>query len=97
MLWIIMGRDVPDSTAARLAARPAHLERLQALHDEGRLRLAGPIPNDPDSAEAGIQGSLIIADFPNRAEATQWAEQDPYCAAKVYASVEVQAFRQVLP
>lgn len=51
MLYMIQGEDAPDSLDARLAARPEHVARLQALRDDGRLILAGPCPaidsNDP--------------------------------------------------
>lgn len=99
MLYAITGQDVPDSLAARLAARPAHLERLQALQAEGRLLLAGPFPaidsNDPGSA--GFTGSLIVAEFASLQQAQAWADADPYVAAGVYASVSVKPFRKVLP
>lgn len=39
MLYVIIGEDYPQSLAKRLAARPAHLERLQALQAQGRLIL----------------------------------------------------------
>ncbi|MEC5207366.1 YciI family protein [Vogesella urethralis] len=99
MLYAITGQDVPDSLAARLAARPAHLERLQALQAEGRLLLAGPFPaidsNDPGSA--GFTGSLIVAEFASLQQAQAWADADPYVAAGVYATVSVKPFRKVLP
>ncbi|EXI91518.1 MAG: YciI-like protein [Candidatus Accumulibacter sp. BA-94] len=44
MFYMIVGEDRPGSLADRLAARPAHVERLQALQAEGRLLLAGPCP-----------------------------------------------------
>ncbi|MDC7717636.1 YciI family protein [Vogesella sp. DC21W] len=99
MLYAITGQDVADSLAQRLAARPAHLERLQALQAEGRLILAGPFPavdsNDPGAA--GFSGSLIVAEFASLQAAQSWAEADPYVAAGVYASVSVKPFRKVLP
>lgn len=99
MLYAITGQDVPESLAARLAARPAHLERLQALQAEGRLLLAGPFPaidsNDPGSA--GFTGSLIVAEFASLQQAQAWADADPYVAAGVYATVSVKPFRKVLP
>lgn len=99
MWYVIIGRDVPDSLDARLAARPAHLARLQALQLEGRLRLAGPLPriDAEDPGPAGFSGSLIVAEFPDLAAARAWAEADPYLDAGVYASVEVHPFRPVLP
>lgn len=99
MLYAITGTDAPDSLAQRLAARPEHLARLQALQADGKLVLAGPFPaidsNDPGSA--GFSGSLIVAEFPSLADAEQWAAADPYVAAGVYASVSVKPFRKVLP
>ncbi|MBP7581535.1 YciI family protein [Vogesella sp. XCS3] len=99
MLYAITGQDVADSLAQRMAARPAHLERLQALQAEGRLILAGPFPavdsNDPGTA--GFSGSLIVAEFASLQAAQSWADADPYVAAGVYASVSVKPFRKVLP
>jgi uncharacterized protein YciI len=99
MLYAIVGTDVPDSLAKRAAARPAHLARLEALRDEGRLVLAGPFPaidaNDP--GPAGFSGSLIVAEFADLGAAQAWADADPYIEAGVYASVSVRPFRRVLP
>ena len=36
MLYMICATDVANSLENRLAARPAHLARLNALKDEGR-------------------------------------------------------------
>lgn len=99
MLYAIVGEDYPDSLPARLAARPAHVERLQALQDEGRLILAGPCPaiDSPDPGPAGFTGSLIVAEFASLAAAQAWANADPYVAAGVYAKVSVKPFKKVLP
>lgn len=99
MLYMIHGEDVPGTLEKRLAARPAHLERLQALQAAGRLVLAGPCPaiDSPDPGPAGFSGSLIVAEFPSLAEAKAWADADPYVAAGVYGKVEVRPFKKVLP
>jgi uncharacterized protein YciI len=99
MLYAIVGEDHPDSLARRLAARPAHVARLQALQDDARLVLAGPFPaiDAPDPGPAGFSGSLIVAAFASLDEARAWADADPYVAAGVYANVTVRPFRQVLP
>lgn len=99
MQYAIVGHDRPDSLAARQAARPAHLERLTALRDGGRLLLAGPFPaiDALDPGPAGFSGSLIVAEFDSLASARAWADADPYLAAGVYERVDVRPFRQVLP
>lgn len=99
MLYAINATDVSGSLAQRLAARPAHLERLQALQAEGRLVLAGPYPaiDSSDPGSAGFSGSLIVAEFASLDAAREWAEADPYKAAGVYESVVVKPFKQVFP
>jgi len=99
MLYAIISEDVEDSLELRKAARPAHLERVETLKNEGRLILAGPHPavDNDDPAEAGFTGSLVVAEFGSLAEAKAWADADPYVAAGVYANVTVKPFRKVLP
>ena len=99
MLYMIIGRDVRNSLEQRLAVRPAHLERLQALQVQGRLVLAGPLPalDSPDPGPAGFLGSLIVAEFDSLSEARDWAEADPYTIHGVFAEVEVLPFKKVLP
>jgi uncharacterized protein YciI len=99
MLYALVGHDAPDTLEQRLAARPAHLERLNALLNEGRLVLAGPLPaiDSLDPGPAGFQGSLVVAEFASLDEAKAWADADPYVAAGVYATVDVYPFRKVLP
>jgi uncharacterized protein YciI len=99
MLYAILGEDRPEALPRRLAARPAHLARLEALKSEGRLVLAGPFPaiDSPDPGPAGFAGSLIVAEFDSLAAAQAWAAADPYQAADVYARVTVRPFRKALP
>ncbi|MBQ0720936.1 MAG: YciI family protein [Gammaproteobacteria bacterium] len=99
MWYSLVCTDIADSLALRKTARPAHLQRLEALRDAGRLLVAGPNPSidSADPGAAGFSGSIIIAEFDSLAAAEEWAAQDPYQAAGVYASVSVKAFKKVLP
>jgi uncharacterized protein YciI len=99
MLYAIIATDIENSLEKRLATRPAHLERLNALLDEGRLILAGPHPaiDTEDPGEAGFSGSLIVAEFNSLEDAQAWAADDPYQQAGVYASVTVKPFKKVFP
>jgi uncharacterized protein YciI len=99
MWYVIYSHDRENSLSARLEARSAHLERVVALQQQGRLLLAGPRPaiDSEDPGPAGFTGSLIVAEFESLDEAREWADADPYVAAGVYESVEVTPFRKVMP
>jgi len=99
MWYAITGHDNPDSLEERKTSRPAHLERLKVLLDQGRLLLAGPFPaiDSEDPGAAGFTGSLIVAEFADLETAKAWASVDPYVAAGVYHSVDVRPFRKALP
>lgn len=99
MLYAIISEDVANSLELRLGARPAHLKRLADMQNEGRLVLAGPHPaiDSDNPGAAGFTGSLIVAEFDSLQNAQEWADADPYIAAKVYARVTVKPFKKVLP
>ncbi len=99
MWYVFICEDVENSLAARMAARPAHLERVQLLIDQGRLFVAGPNPaiDSEDPGELGFTGSIIIAEFESLNDAQGWIDTDPYVAAGVYSSVTVKPFKKVLP
>ena len=97
MLYVIYAEDIADSLEKRLSVRPAHLARLQLLHDEGRLLTAGPMPavdsNEPGAA--GFSGSTVIAEFESLEAAQSWANDDPYIAAGVYRQGSVKPYKKV--
>ncbi|UCV29768.1 YciI family protein [Ferribacterium limneticum] len=99
MLYAIIAEDKAGTLDKRLAARPAHIERLLALQAEARLILAGPCPaiDSPDPGPAGFSGSIIIAEFASLAAAQTWADADPYIAAGVYEKVSIKPFKKALP
>lgn len=99
MWYAIISQDVDNSLDKRLSVRPAHIERLIALKDAGRLLIAGPHPaiDSEDPGSAGFTGSLVVAEFDSLEDAKAWADADPYIAAGVYQSVQVKPFKKVLP
>lgn len=99
MLYVIISEDVNNSLEKRNNSRPAHLERIRDLVNEGRLIIAGPHPaiDTEDPGEAGFTGSLIVAEFNSLEAAQAWANADPYMAAGIYARVTVKPFKKVLP
>jgi uncharacterized protein YciI len=98
MWYLVQGHDGSGSLGLRRAHRPAHLARVQALRDAGRLLVAGPLPaiDAADPGEAGFTGSVIIAEFESLDAARAWAEADPYLAAGAWQRVDVRPFVRVL-
>ena len=99
MWYAVISEDHPETLEKRLQARPAHVARLKALCDEGRLLIAGPHPavDSPDPGPAGFTGSLVVVDFESLQDAQAWADDDPYIDAGVYGTVTVKPFVRALP
>ena len=89
MKFVILGFDGPDGVAKRRLYRPAHLAKLDVLHAQQRVILAGPLM---DGA-----GSLIVISADSLAEAEALAKEDPYTIHGVFERIEVHPFAQVLP
>lgn len=97
MLYAILAEDKENSLPQRLEHRTEHRDRLQELHEQGKLVFAGPHPavDAEDPAEAGFTGSLIIAEFSDLAEAQAWADADIYSKTGVYSSCSVKPVKRV--
>lgn len=89
MKFVILGFDGPDGASKRTTHRPAHLAKLNALHAQQRVLLAGPLTDGT--------GSLIVISADSLAEAEAWAKEDPYTVNGVFERIEVHPFTQVLP
>lgn len=99
MIYAFLCEDRENSLEARRRHRPAHLERLTELKNQGRLLLAGPHPaiDGTDPGEAGFTGSLIVAEFPSLQDAQQWADAEPFLKTGVYTRIIVKPLIKVLP
>lgn len=99
MWYLILGHDADDALPKRRANRAAHLARLEALRDAGRLLVAGPCPaiDAADPGPAGYTGSAVIAEFASLDEARAWADADPYLAGGAWSHADVRPFVRVLP
>lgn len=89
MKFVILGFDGPEGSTKRKIFRPAHLAKLDALHAEQRVVLAGPLTDGT--------GSLMVISADSLAEAEALAKEDPYTINGVFERVEVHPFTQVLP
>lgn len=83
-MWIVelAFSDAPE----RLAARPAHRDRLAALHRAGTVLMAGPLADDT--------GAVIILDVVDRAAVDAVLGADPYFRT---AGVRVAGIREWKP
>ena len=92
MYYCITALDKPDGLPIRLANREAHLAGLKALG--GRVLIAGPLLADDGQA---MVGSVLVIDFPDQAAADDFARNDPYSKAGLFASVGIRPWRKVIP
>ncbi len=83
--------DKPGSTELRAAVRDEHLSHLAKYTSQ--VLVAGPLLGTDGAA----MGSLLIYDFADRKAAIQFAADDPYSLAGLFASVAVTAWRKTLP
>jgi uncharacterized protein len=67
-MWIVelSFTDAPE----RLAARPAHREKLTDLREKGIVRMAGPLADD--------SGAVLVFDVPDRATLDRLLAEDSY-------------------
>ncbi|PZV99121.1 hypothetical protein SAMN05443287_102357 [Micromonospora phaseoli] len=75
-------------TPERLAARGDHRGRLAARHEEGTVRMAGPLADD--------SGALIIVDLPDRRDVDGFLDADPYFTTEGVTVVQVREWAPFL-
>lgn len=88
MQFLIVAYDAkdPDAKARRLAARPAHLEGMQAYMDSGAFINGGAILD-----EAGeMIGSTLYMQFDSRPELDKWLNSDPYYTQGVWVDIDIK-------
>ena len=77
-------RDKPGHLEVRLSARPDHLAYLNSLGS--KLAFAGPTLDADDQPD----GSIIMLEVTDMAEAERIAAADPYAAAGLFQSVDLR-------
>lgn len=89
MLIALIALDKPDSLAIRQANRPAHVDYLKSTD---HVFQAGPLLNDDQE----MIGSLVILDVADKTAAQEWADNDPYAQAGLFADVQLIAWNKVI-
>jgi uncharacterized protein YciI len=92
-LFALMGTDGPRGLELRKLHRAAHLENLDTLAGQGRVRFGGPLLD----AEGRPCGSLVLFEAPDLASARAVAESDPYVIEGVFEHFELRETRAVFP
>jgi len=85
----LIAKDKPNSIDIRKANRDAHVAYLKSTD---AVEMAGPFLDDAGE----MCGSLIILDLPDMAAAQDWAANDPYKKAELFASVDLIPWTKVI-
>jgi len=89
MLIALIARDKPGALQTRLDNREAHLAYIK---ETGAVAQAGPLLDDAGA----MAGSLVILDVADMEQAQEWAANDPYAKAGLFASVELIEWKKVI-
>ena len=87
-LFAVICRDHAGKLQTRLDTRESHLAFLGA---QPGVKLAGPFVENGQPC-----GSLLIVEDDSLTQVKEWAAQDPYNAADLFASVEVIEWKKVI-
>lgn len=90
MLFAIICNDKADHLQLRLDTRAEHLEYLKNLSD--KLVFAGPFLDDAGKPN----GSLVVVNVADMAEAENIAAADPYAAAGLFSGVTIRPWNWVM-
>lgn len=91
MLFCIYCLDKPGHEHVRADTRAAHLAYAGKLQ---HVAIGGPLLSDDGER---MIGSMVVADFPDRAAAEAFVANDPYAAAGLFESVTIRPYKKVLP
>ena len=90
MLFALLCSDKPNSLELRLKVRGNHLAHLANLGT--KMKTAGPFLDEAGNPN----GSLVIIEATDRAEAEKMAAADPYALAGLFSSVEIKPWKWAL-
>ena len=89
MLFAVICTDRKDALEIRMANREAHLAYIA---ETGVVAQAGPFLD----AEGRMCGSLVILDVADMDAARDWAANDPYARAGLFADVRIEQWKKVV-
>ncbi len=90
MQFMIKALDGEGKLAKRMEVRPRHLEGMEKLRSN--IICAGGLLDD----EGKMKGSVLILDFPSRAELDSYLAAEPYVVEQVWEKIEVETMNVVI-
>ena len=90
MIFAILLMDKPGTEDLRIQVRPEHRAYLAKLSD--RMAFAGPLTSDDGHKTVG---SLLVMDFPSRADLEAWLQDEPFTKAGVYEKPIINVFNNM--
>ena len=90
MQFMIKALDGKDKLAKRMEVRPRHLEGMEKLRSH--IICAGGLLDDAGK----MKGSVLILDFPSRAELDSYLSAEPYVVEQVWEKIEVEVMNVVI-
>jgi len=87
MQFMLLAHDGKDDEALgrRLAAREQHIALGDRLVAEGKMLFGTAILD----VEEKMIGSMLVLEFPSRAELDAWLEIEPYVTGDVWREIEI--------
>ena len=89
MFIALIAKDKPGHLDTRKANRDDHLAYIKST---GVVAQAGPLLD----SDGQMCGSLVVLDVADMAAAQNWADNDPYAKAGLFASVELIQWNKVI-
>ncbi|MEV7443546.1 YciI family protein [Streptomyces sp. NPDC091204] len=88
---MLIGRDGTDEGALsrRLAVRDAHIALGDKLVAEGRMLFGTALLGE----DGNMTGSMLVLDYPSRAELDQWLAVEPYATSGVWEEITITPVR----
>ena len=90
MFFIVLTTDKPDSAQVRADNRPEHIAYLESF---GEKLVAGGATLSDDGES--MTGSFLLIDVEDRAAAEDFANNDPFAKAGLFAKTEIRRWRKV--
>ncbi|KAJ1496854.1 hypothetical protein HMI54_014100 [Coelomomyces lativittatus] len=89
--YVIIAYDSKDENAQnrRMEARPAHLQTMKKLKDEGSYIHGGAILDN----HGNMIGSVVVVAFKTRNDLDVWLSREPYVIQHVWNEIEIRPFR----